>query len=99
MYPQVAQTFERHLKAQYAIFDREDTQHAFAMAHDKETFRNNLDAWCRRQAFDATVERIARDFKTTNIEKIRAVLRRAGVVYSATLHTAYLLGQQSSSVH
>lgn len=99
MYPQVAQTFERHLKTQHAIFDREDTQLALKAADDKWTFRTNLDAWCRRQAFDATVARIAKDFRTHNLDQIKAVLRRAGLIYDPSKHTAYLKDSQRNTLH
>lgn len=84
----VARTFDALLSREYKIFDRKDTAAAFAKAHDKETFRNNLDAWCRRRAFDATVEVVARQFKTRDVDQIAAILRRAGVVFLADQNTA-----------
>lgn len=80
MYPEVIRAFERNLTVTCQIIERDDTKRARSMAQDKQTFDLNLKRWCIDQAFDRTVDFIARQRHTTNLDVIRAVVRRAGLI-------------------
>lgn len=80
MYPEVIRAFERNLVSVCRIMERDDTKRARSMADDPETFDRNLNRWCRERAFDRTVEFIARQRRTTNLDVIGAVARRAGLI-------------------
>jgi hypothetical protein len=86
MYPEVIRAFERNLEKTTRIVERPDTKRARAMAKDKATFDRNLSTWCQVQAFDRTVEFIAKQRHTTDLNVLRAVVRRSGLLDHCHLH-------------
>ena len=85
MYPEVIRAFERNLVATSHIIERPDTVRARQRTADPWTFEHNLRRWCEREAFDRTVNFVARQFHTQNLDRIQAILRRAGLRYRGGL--------------
>lgn len=83
----VANLFNLQLAREYRIFDRKDTIKAFGLASDKTTFRDNLDAACRRAAFDKTVESVSKQFHTNDPERVLEIVSKAGLVYVPSQRT------------
>lgn len=88
MYADVQNSFNRNLTIAATLKSRPDTLRALDQADDKGPFLHNLEKGVVATAFDRTVAYVARHYRTTNLDQIRAILRRSGVLasYRSRMH-------------